>query len=443
MVGRAMAMTNRFKRLLGYGAVALGSAALVLALLQTLLAWPLLRSRLQQQAEDAAAAARLASLALETLPPDALAQLSGLPLRLQPPPAARELPEQQELQVLICRQLMPCPTLLPATAPLRGVWLELVSPLEPVWLLVPLPQPLPWPPDPALMLLAVVAGGGATTLLFLSVEVERPLRRLQQDLAALDREHGDLSAGEHQRLSLPPARGTAAVRALADHLAAAQRRLWQSARERAVMLAGLAHDLRAPVTRLRLRLSLQEGAGVEQAAADLDALERLIDQFLAFATEETTESAVLVPLEQLLAELAAAYPCDLMLQLTPLQRMVSPTTLARGIANLLDNAVSHGRPPLLLRLTPWGSDGQGFAIEVWDGGPGIDSDAWPRALQPFQRLDPARGVGGHSGLGLPIAGRAAQACGGELVPLLAVPPSLQARGLRWGVALRVERSGHN
>ena len=434
-----MALPQRLERWLGYGAVALGSTALLLALLQTLLARQLAGNRLVQRAEDAAQTARLASLTLESLPPAALVQLSGLPLRLQPPPAAAALPEQAVLQRLICRQLSPCPRLLPASAPQRGLWLELVSPLEPVWLLVPLPQPAAWPPDPALLVLAVVAAGGATTLLFLTLEVERPLRRLQQGLAGFEHEPADQPEVPVRRSS----RGTPAVRALADHLAAAQRRLWLSARERAAMLAGLAHDLRAPLTRLRLRLSLQRGeAAADPAQADLDALERLIDQFLAYAADASSESALPVPLEQLLAEVAAAYPPGLMLHLTPLQRWVPPTTLARGVANLLDNALSHGRPPLLLRLQPWGQGDQGFAIEVWDGGDGITAADWPTALQPFQRLDPARRVGGHGGLGLPIAQQAARACGGELVPLTSVPPSLQSIGLRWGVALQAERSGH-
>ncbi|MFM1811879.1 MAG: hypothetical protein RLZZ336_817 [Cyanobacteriota bacterium] len=433
-----MAVPQRLERLLGYGAVGLGLTALLLALLQTLLAQQLVRNRLLQRAGDAAQTARLASLALESLPPAALAQLGGLQLMLKPPPAAAPLPEQPALQQLLCQQLRPCPALRPATVPQRGVWLELASPLEPVWLLVPLPRPAAWPPEPALLLVAVAAAGVSTTLLYLTLEVEQPLRRLQQRLDGLDRE----PAGEASWPVPQPPRGTGAVRALADHLAAAQQRLRQAGRERTVMLAGLAHDLRAPLTRLRLRLCLQPGQSEDRAAADLDALERLIDQFLAFAASDRSEPAVLVPLQQLLAEVAAAYPPDLMVDLTPLQRWVPPTTWARAVANLLDNALSHGQPPLLLRLLPWGRGDQGFAIEVWDGGAGIAEADWQAALQPFQRLDPARRQGGHSGLGLPIAERAARACGGELV-LLPPSPALQARGLNSGVGLRADTSGHN
>jgi two-component system osmolarity sensor histidine kinase EnvZ len=57
---------------------------------------------------------------------------------------------------------------------------------------------------------------------------------------------------------------------------------------------------------------------------------------------------------------------------------------------------------------------EGFRIEVWDQGPGISAEAWPQALQPFQRLDRARGGSGHCGLGLAIAARVAASHGGQL-----------------------------
>jgi len=420
----AMALLRRLERLLGYGGVALGFAALSLALLQGVLARQLARNRLQQRAAEVAFTARLAALALETLPPVGLAQLSGLTLRLQPPPQAPPLPEQAELARLLCRRLSPCPQLLPAAEP-RGLWLALDAPLDRVWLLVPLPLPAPWPPPPWLLAVALLLGGGATTVLYLSLEVEQPLRRLQQ--------------AQHLAV-LPRGRGTPAVQAL-------RLRLQQAEAERSVMLAGLAHDLRAPLTRLRLRHNLEVADGAALAAgvaADLDELERLVDQFLVFAAGEQAEAPVLLPLDQWLAELAAAYPPELQLQLTPLERAVRPTGLARAVANLLDNALSHGRPPLLLRLLPWGAGAQGFAIEVWDGGEGIDPQAWPRALEPFERLDAARSRGGHSGLGLPIALRAAQAHGGGLALLHHPPEALQRLGLCTGVALQCgsERSGH-
>jgi two-component system osmolarity sensor histidine kinase EnvZ len=84
------------------------------------------------------------------------------------------------------------------------------------------------------------------------------------------------------------------------------------------------------------------------------------------------------------------------------------------VANLLENALQYGMPPLRLALHAAAPDPHGFVIEVWDGGAGIPVEAWPRALEPFQRLDAARGGQGHCGLGLAIADRIARQHGGDL-----------------------------
>jgi two-component system osmolarity sensor histidine kinase EnvZ len=87
------------------------------------------------------------------------------------------------------------------------------------------------------------------------------------------------------------------------------------------------------------------------------------------------------------------------------------------VANLLENALQYGMPPLRLALHAAAPDPHGFVIEVWDGGAGIPVEAWPRALEPFQRLDAARGGQGHCGLGLAIADRIARQHGGDLCRL--------------------------
>ena len=206
------------------------------------------------------------------------------------------------------------------------------------------------------------------------------------------------------------------------------------------MLAGIAHDLRSPLTRLQLRLGLadQDSMALKErslAEADIAALERITGQFLVFAGVDDAEPAIEVPLNGLLAE-AAAFAGDLAMDLPPLHRQVRPTALSRAVANLLDNALSHGRPPLRLVLRPVGAEG--FEIQVWDGGHGIAAEQWEQALRPFQRLDLARGGDrGHSGLGLAIADRVARDHGGTLRRLDNRPPDSQAdRGLRFGLALQ-------
>jgi two-component system osmolarity sensor histidine kinase EnvZ len=223
------------------------------------------------------------------------------------------------------------------------------------------------------------------------------------------------------------------VRQLIGRFNAMVDRLQSGERERAVMLAGIAHDLKSPLTRLRFRLSLAglPDGDLQQAEADITAMERITGQFLQFAGGVDNEPAMLVPLDQLLAEQTAGIAAeDLELDLEPLERVVRPVALARAVANLIDNARSYGAPPLLLQLQEAEPQGQGFRIVVWDGGAGIDGGRWQQALMPFQRLDAARGGSGHCGLGLAIAARVAQGHGGHLERLEG-----GASGL-WRIAIR-------
>ena len=413
-----------WRRRLGYGASTAGFTALALLLLQLLLAQRLEQQQRRQLATQVAGNVLLAELGLERFSPVALADLSNMRLAVGPRPPAAASPDQpaplalrQQAEALrndLCRRLSHCPLVWPSgpnaptRSPGRGAWVELQSPLETVWLFAPIAPRHGWPPDPQLASLALVAGSLASLLLFLALEVQRPLRRLEGALAKV---------GLDSDLPQPPlvaSGGTAAVRRLTQRFNAMLNRIETTNRERRTMLAGLAHDLRSPLTRLRLRLASSGPLAADErrrAEADLAALERITRQFLQFIGAESQEEPVLVPLEALVAE-AANGVAEVQLELEPMRRCVQPIALARAIANLLDNAATHGQPPLRLVLRSLGQEG--FAIEVWDAGPGIATADWERALQPFQRLDPARSGVGHSGLGLAIAARVAQAHGGSL-----------------------------
>jgi two-component system osmolarity sensor histidine kinase EnvZ len=392
--------------------VGAGVSALSLALLQALLAQRLERAQILQLGPEVAFNLRLGELALDRLPPAALARLSGLPLRVGAnPPVSRDSRLQRQarqLQQELCREITPCPPVLPAAAARPGVWVELLSPLEPVWLFTPLDPPRGRAPDPLLLGLALLAGSISSSLLYLWWEVQRPLQQLEQALAQV----GNSDQANAASLASPlPSSGSGAVRRLTARFKAMVQRLAANERDRTTMLAGIAHDLKSPLTRLRLRLAGQ--AEQQRAEADLDALERITAQFLLFAGGGDAEPAILLPLDQWLAELSAAIELDqLQLDLEPLQACVQPTALGRAVGNLIDNAFSHGRPPLRLVLRR--EEEEGFRIEVWDQGQGISPEAWPQAVQPFQRLDRARGGSGHCGLGLAIAARVAVSHGGQL-----------------------------
>jgi two-component system osmolarity sensor histidine kinase EnvZ len=421
--------------------VGAGVSALCLALLQTLLAQRLERAQIRQMGPEVAFNLRLAELALDRLPPAALARLSGLPLLVTDRPPSRadaRLSRQAaQLHADLCRRLDPCPPVLPAAVEVPALWVEVLSPLEPVWLLTPLGPQWRWPPDPLLLAGSLLAGSISASLLVLWRDVQRPLQRLERAVAAVD-------LGQPAPAAPLPLQGAPAVQRLTGHLNAMVQRLAESERARATMLAGIAHDLKSPITRLRLRLGLahQDAADRQRAAADLDALERITGQFLLFAGGGDDEPPVQLPLEQWLAELSAPLePEALELDLQPMQACIQPIALGRAIGNLIENALSHGRPPLRLVLRPDSRAGAaGFRMEVWDRGPGIPACDWPQALQPFQRLDRARGGSGHCGLGLSIAARVAAIHGGGLEMQHAVDGFAV---VLWGRSLSPVASGHS
>ena len=420
-----------------YGLVGLGVALLSTLQLQLLLAERLQRDRITQQGPEVLFQLRLAELALDRLPPARLARLSGLPLRVgAKPPRRSDRALEVQAQLLrqeLCASLNPCPSVLPALAAKRGVWVQLLSPLDPVWLLVPIPPVRPWPPDPWLLLVGLGLGGSMALLLFFLLEVQRPLLLLQQVLGGVGR-RGWPEVQQEQ--------GTLVVRQLTARFNDMVQRLQAVEEERAVMLAGITHDLRSPLTRLRFRISLLglAQADLKQVVADLDSLERITGQFLLFAGGGDQEAALAVPLEQLLAEQAAGLAAsELELDLEPLVRVVQPVALARAVANLIANARSYGAPPLRLQLRAAEPAGEGFRIVIWDCGAGIPPERWDQALMPFQRLDAARGGGGHCGLGLAIAARVARSHGGYL-------ERLEANGnsaWRFGIALHARSQGQS
>ncbi len=446
-------------RTLGYLLAGTGASALSLLLLQVLLGWRLAQQQLIQTGSDVASNVVLGEVALERFSPEVLGQISGMQLvvgrRPEPKATARWVGrgdrrlrwQTHRLKMELCRRLGRCPAVQPAFSPRRGVWVEMASPLEPVWLFVSLPSPRGWPPDPLLLTLSIGLGALGALLLFLTLEIQRPLTRLQEALADVGLE------------ALPealPDQGAPAVRQLMARFNAMLLRLEDAGRERTTMLAGIAHDLRSPLTRLRLRLALAaEGPmapqELERAQADIRSIERITRQFMIFAGAEADETPVLVPLDALVAEAAAAVgDVPLELDLEPLVRRVRPIAVARAVGNLLDNALTYGRPPLRVVLRPLGpGDGDGavpphgeagpvesgFEIQVWDCGEGIDSAQWHKAMAPFQRLDQARGGEGHCGLGLAIAAKVARDHGGDLRRLEAPAHADPPLG-RFAVALR-------
>lgn len=258
------------------------------------------------------------------------------------------------------------------------------------------------------MLIAAVAGLIAILVAAVAARLlTRPLERLEHNA-------GTLLDGVAQPDLL---RGSSCeVRSLAAAIGNAGERLRHAARERELMLAGVSHDLRTPLARLRLALELGDGADAqrrEAMIADLEQLDETLEQCLAFVRDGRDEVPREVDLTTIAGQLLGqrTSPDDWQLSAPPtLHAKVRPTLLRRALGNLMDNAERHGAGPFTVTL--WRDDGM-VRIRIADHGGGVAADLLPRLGQPFLRGDSARNSRG-SGLGLSIVARAAQLHGGAL-----------------------------
>jgi two-component system osmolarity sensor histidine kinase EnvZ len=237
---------------------------------------------------------------------------------------------------------------------------------------------------------------------------------LARPLAALTRAARRIGRAEpHQPLAEEGPRELRTVSAAFNRMAGS---LEAMERERAMVLAGISHDLRTPLSRMRLSLEMSgaEHAATEAIVSDIAQIDAVIGQFLDFARGADEEKAA-TDLDAVLGELDEHY-----LRLgkkvafsgsPPVNVRFARMSVRRAIANLIDNALRYAGEPIEVRAFSKGS----FAvIEVADRGPGIPASETERLKRPFTRLDDARGGKGGAGLGLAIVERVARAHGGRL-----------------------------
>lgn len=193
-------------------------------------------------------------------------------------------------------------------------------------------------------------------------------------------------------------------------------RIQRQIRQRTEMLAGVSHDLRTPLTRMKLALEMTgDNTTVEELKSDVAEMERLIQLYLDFARGEGTEAPVDTDITRLLDEIATAARREgtrLTLDApSGISVPVRPHALRRCLGNLVSNARAYGnRVWLTGRRTEDGVD-----ILVDDDGPGIPPEERDRVFQPFVRLDPSRNPKtGGIGLGLTIARDVARSHGGDV-----------------------------
>jgi signal transduction histidine kinase len=271
--------------------------------------------------------------------------------------------------------------------------------------------PMPDPPLPWALFIQL----GAVTLLLVLVlflvtrSITGPLSKLAQ---AADR------MGRNVRHPPLAEEGVREIREATRAFNTMQDRLLRYLDSRTSVLAAMSHDLRTPLTRLRLRV--ESVSGDEQLyarfTADLDEMEGLVRGALGlFKGLEDDEAFERVDVNALLCALVAEYTevgSDVSLEGKARELAnVKPHALKRCLTNLVDNALKFGRRAMIEV-----EDGEALIIRVSDEGPGIAEESLERVFEPFYRLEVSRSRDtGGTGLGLSIARDIAQAHGGTLV----------------------------
>jgi len=230
--------------------------------------------------------------------------------------------------------------------------------------------------------------------------------------------------------------GATEVRRAAQAFITMRARIERYVQQRTEMLAGVSHDLKTPLTRMKLQLAMMgEGPDTMTLQEDVVEMEHMLDEYLDFARGEGGEDMQSVELAEFLEEVVAtAQRSDSNGRLKiesvePVVLSIRRQLLRRCVTNLIDNALKHGTH-VTVGLN---RNGRFVEIAVDDDGPGIPEARREEAFRPFRRLDEGRNLQtGGVGLGLAIARDAARAHGGEL----ALEDS-EAGGLRAVVRLPV------
>jgi len=278
---------------------------------------------------------------------------------------------------------------------------------------------------------------------FSARRMSRPLQQLRDRIAAMDPGHPE---GQRDAQATTPLHTMAGATSEVVEIARAwdelQQRLARHERERSLLLAGVSHDLRSPLSRIRLAAELlPEAEGIEARRSTIvrnaDLADKLVGSFL-----DLVQAGQLVPDQRVdLGEVArrvvaAQGPGTEVRLVTPPAPVwiarAHPLLVERLIGNLLDNALRHGRPPVIVAVCPPTGEGSGPALSVRDQGDGIAPARRAQAQEAFWRGDPSRGVAG-TGLGLAVVRQAAGRMDATLD--FAGPPGFEVR-ITWPAARR-------
>ncbi|MBH1970245.1 HAMP domain-containing protein [Moraxellaceae bacterium AER2_44_116] len=240
-------------------------------------------------------------------------------------------------------------------------------------------------------LMAIVA------IVILVRQLNRPLKRLQ--LAALR-----VAKGQHATM-LETKRGPSEIRAVNAAFNQMTYDIQQATKDRTVMLAGISHDLRTPLTRLRLTAEIMADKELaEGMILDIQDMDEILEQFISFMRDGSDETLELIDMNQILTEVAAQFSAQTTIEFNPEPLpdiLIKRLAIKRMVGNLVNNALRYGKAPIILSAI---QARQQLVLTVRDHGAGIEESQIPDLLQPFVRGEAARTTQG-TGLGLAIVSR--------------------------------------
>ena len=215
------------------------------------------------------------------------------------------------------------------------------------------------------------------------------------------------------------ASGAIEVKAAGNAFLEMRNRIERHIEQRTMILSGVSHDLRTPLTRLKLGISMLEIDDKEPLERDLEEMNLMLDEFLTFAKAQDNEKSnfELLSVSSIIESIDSDYrrsgaKLDIADNKNSGTYLMRPSLIRRALDNIIGNALRYGT----LANLKVNIDKDHITFIVEDDGPGIPAEMISEALKPFSRLDPARNQdkGMGVGLGLPIASDTAQAHGGSL-----------------------------
>jgi signal transduction histidine kinase len=236
--------------------------------------------------------------------------------------------------------------------------------------------------------------------------------------------------GRDPRGGAIPLKGPAEIGKAAAAFNRMQERLKRYVDDRTAMVAAISHDMRTPLARIRFKLEDAPEAVRVGVTRDVERMEGMIDAVLAFVRDASEpsrrERLDLRSLVEVVADetVGACTPVEVTGAERPVVVDADPAALTRLFANLVDNALKHGKGARIIVT----SDDEHAVVDVLDDGPGVPEGELERVFQPFYRADPARTLTRDGvGLGLAVARSIARAHGGDITLIPRTPTGLTAR----------------